>query len=179
MVWHYAIDQWRQRPNRFHDSCLWENTVRQAIAGPGFWPAINLIRMHRFRSPSTIFRFRFAAILVCLKFLAVPLTIFFLIRGSLTWEHDELVIAAALFFASVVLTIATWVVSRRTHCPLCHVAVFGSSACSKNSKARRLFGSHALHVAICTLLKGRLRCPYCGEPIALELRNSVRNRGAR
>jgi len=129
--------------------------------------------MHRFRSSFSIFRLRMVAVIVCLKFIMLPFGIFFLLRGTLIWDYQTVVIAIAILLGVVALSIITWSLSRGTRCPLCHVATFGNSGCSKNSKARKLFGSYALYAAIFILSRGRFRCPYCNEPVALELRKSI------
>jgi len=129
--------------------------------------------MHRFRSSFSIFRLRVVSVIVCLKFITFPIGIFFLLRGTLIWHYQTVVIAIALLLSVIALSIITWALSRGTRCPLCHVATFGNSGCSKNSNARKLFGSYALYAAIFILFRGRFRCPYCNEPVALELRKSI------
>jgi hypothetical protein len=131
--------------------------------------------MHRFRSASSIRRFKTVALIICLGCSAGPLLlIFLLLPGLVVWDQARLM--AFLYSAGAlgVLMLLAWVLGRGTRCPLCHVAILGSNGCSKNPKSRTLLGSYRLRVSLFALSRGWFRCPYCAEPILLE----PRERGA-
>lgn len=128
--------------------------------------------MHRFRSIMSVRLFRAAALLLCVSFFATPVAVLMLVHGILTWDHGQIHDMLWLSGALGGVLLAASILSRGTRCPLCRVAVLGSNGCSKHTKARRLFGSYRLRPAVSALLKGCFRCPYCGEPVAPELRNS-------
>jgi hypothetical protein len=129
--------------------------------------------MHRFRSASSIRRFRTVAFLICLGCSAGPLLFcFLLLPGLATWDHSSILLFLYSAGALGVLMLLAWALGRGTRCPLCHVAILGSNGCSKNPKSRTLLGSYRLRVSLFALFRGWFRCPYCAEPILLEPRES-------
>jgi hypothetical protein len=130
--------------------------------------------MHRFRSAASIRLFKAAALLLGVTFAAAPLSVVLLIRALLMSNHGQ--VHDLLWVGGVLgaMLLSALMLSQEARCPLCRVAVLGCNGCSKHSKARRLLGSYRLRPAFSGLLKGSFRCPYCGEPVALELRESTR-----
>lgn len=126
--------------------------------------------MHRFRSKSTILRFRFAALLVCLKFLLVPTAVGILMYGLLLGDDKLAVIALALGIVTILSVILQWILATRTRCPLCLTPVLADKECSKHRHARTALGSHRLRVALAILFKDSFECPYCHEKSAMEIR---------
>lgn len=134
--------------------------------------------MHRFQSKSTIIRFRFASLLLCLKCLLAPAA-----AGLLAYsifKHDMTLtwIAIGLGCATLFALILQWIVAARTRCPLCLTPVLATKGCSKHRNAKTFLGSYRLRVSLAVLFKGAFRCPYCNEPSAMEVRNRRGEAGA-
>lgn len=126
--------------------------------------------MHRFQSQATINRFRVAALLICLKWLAVPAAAVWLVYGLAMNDHRLIYIALGIIGGIVVLTLTEWIVAARTRCPLCMTPVLGSKRCAKHRHARTVLGSYRLRVALAVIFRGTFRCPYCHEPSMLKIR---------
>lgn len=126
--------------------------------------------MHRFQSQSTITRFRVAAILICLQIFLVPAVVGALVYGLIYNDqrlvYDTLTAAGGL----ILLMIVKWIVALRTRCPLCMTPVLATKGCAKHRRAKTVFGSYRLRVALAVLFRGSFFCPYCNEPSALEVR---------
>ncbi len=131
--------------------------------------------MHRLPSKSVLRRFRVASIVVILMWMSVPVAIGLLIYGILSGEHDRLVYAAISVGVGLCGAVFNFILSGRVRCPLCMVPPLLNRSCSKHRTALTLFGSHKLRVAHSILFKDKFRCPYCGEPTAM----AVRERGGR
>jgi hypothetical protein len=128
------------------------------------------LRMHRFRSSSTIFRFRIASALLILAY-PLALAAVLLLIGSFLQSDPKLALLVPLLFGLVGVTLAIqWGLSRRTHCPLCMTPVLATKHCSKHRKARKLLGSHRLRAAVAVLFLGSFTCPYCNERSELKVR---------
>lgn len=131
--------------------------------------------MHRLPSHSIVRRFRVASLLVLLMFLSAPVALACIGYGFFSGEHRCLAIAGAVVAAGVFCMVLNFIIAGRLRCPLCMVPPLLNRRCSKHKEAKTLFGSHRLEVAQSILFKGSFRCPYCGEPTAME----VRERGGR
>ena len=130
------------------------------------------LTMHRFPSKSTINRFRFVvALLVCFKFLAVPVVAGLLIYSFIQDDSKLTIIALCLGIACVLMCIIQWSLATRARCPLCLTPVLASNGCSKHRNARTLLGSYRLRVAAMILFRDSFDCPYCHEPAAMEVRS--------
>ncbi len=126
--------------------------------------------MHRFRSKSTIVRFRITAFLLCLKYFLPMATLFVLGWSILTNDRELTHVAFAL--AGLTLLCATFrcLLARRALCPLCMMPVLAKKLCAKHRNARKLLGSHRLRVAVSVLRKGYFTCPFCHEASVMEVR---------
>jgi hypothetical protein len=113
---------------------------------------------------------RITAFLICLKCLMTPLSAAVFFYGFASHRENMIITGLALVFATVLLVIAQWMFAARTNCPLCLTPVMMSKGCAKHRRARRFLGSHRLYVALGVLFTGGFRCPYCGEPSVLEVR---------
>ena len=130
--------------------------------------------MHRFHSKSVIFRFRFAAFFLCLKYLFPPLALALLIL-SVVRDEKKLAGWAILVGALTLVDMAIqYILAQRALCPLCMTPVLASKACAKHRNARTLLGSHRLRVAVGLLTRGKFTCPYCSE--ASEMKVRIRRR---
>ena len=127
--------------------------------------------MHGLSNHHMVRRFRFAALLLLLKWLLMsgfPGLLGYSMwaeRRDLTWY------ALGLLGIGVVVSLAHWIIAARARCPLCLVPSFSHQQCSKHRKALHFLGSYRLFVALAVIFKGYFRCPYCGEPTAMEVRS--------
>jgi hypothetical protein len=131
--------------------------------------------MHSLPNQSSIRRFRFAAVLLLLRWLLFYSSLGMLAYSIAIERRDLACVAMGLFGIALFIWVSHWVISRRARCPLCFVPSFSHQLYARSNKAKHFLGSYSLFVAICVIFKGRFRCPYCGEPTALE----VRQRNAR
>lgn len=126
--------------------------------------------MHRFRSKSIIRRLRFAAFLLCLKFVLPVATVVLLAWSLLVDDRQMTTVAISVGALAIFTFVVQCILATRALCPLCMTPVLASKACSKHRNARTLMGSHRLRVAVAILFKGSFTCPYCHESSVLEVR---------
>lgn len=127
--------------------------------------------MHRFSSQSSIRRLRLAAFLLLASAVLIPVAAGWMARGILQQSQMHVAIGFGLALAAVAFLLLQMLVAQRVRCPLCMTPPLGTKSCQKNRKARPLFGSYRLRVACAVLAKDHFRCPYCGEPTMLEVRD--------
>ncbi len=82
--------------------------------------------------------------------------------GILMERHELLFVALGSLPVAVVAGLVL-LLCGRTSCPLCLNPLFIKRGCSRNSAVGRFLGSRRVRVAFGALLRGRYRCPYCGE----------------
>ncbi|QTN34126.1 hypothetical protein HZ994_17980 [Akkermansiaceae bacterium] len=131
--------------------------------------------MHRLSSQDTLRRFRIASVLVLLTFLMIPVATGLLIGALALKRHDWLPYVGIAVGVSVLFSLLSFIMSARLRCPLCMVPPLVNRRCSKHRTAETMFGSHKFKVAHSIIFADSFRCPYCGEPTAME----VRRRGVR
>lgn len=135
--------------------------------------------MHRLSNEGSLLRFRFAAVLMLVKWPLVPGSLGFLLH-ALALGHAELIYSALGVIAlTVLLFIIQWLVSMKCRCPLCVGLPLCNTGAVRNRNARPLFGSYRLRVAQSIVLKGYFRCPYCAETTAMEVREPGTRRCSR
>jgi len=127
--------------------------------------------MHRFQSRSTIVRFKFASLLLCLKWLLAPVAAGLLVYSIIKHDMDLTWVAIGLGGATIFTLIMQWILASRTRCPLCLTPVLATKGCSKHRHAKTVLGSYRLRVSLAVLFKGSFRCPYCNEPSIMEVRD--------
>jgi hypothetical protein len=130
--------------------------------------------MHRFQSRSTILRFRLASALLYLGILTAVSSLALLTLCFLFSDRDLAILVPLVGGLAALMFIIQWILSRRTHCPLCMTPVMAKKHCSKHRKARKLLGSHRLRVAAAVIVRGTFTCPYCNERSELKVREKRR-----
>lgn len=93
-----------------------------------------------------------------------------LVTGLVTTEHEWLRWAAVAVVSGLAFILAGFFVGGRARCPLCMMPPLRNQSCSKHRNAGKVLGSFKLSVALSVLFQNRFRCPYCGEPTAMEVR---------
>jgi hypothetical protein len=133
--------------------------------------------MHRLRSEELVRRYRLASLLWIFVCICLPVTIGLLGYGIYEKRHDFMYYG--LGSAGLGLFLMMWftILSNRLRCPLCMVQPLSRRGCAKNRNAGKLLGSYRLMVAASILVRDHFRCPYCGEPTAMEVRSSKKARG--
>jgi hypothetical protein len=126
--------------------------------------------MHRLRTKSAIFRFRLAALFLCLKCVLLPISLGILMYALIIADHQVIWGGVGLLLSTCGITFMQWIFAARTNCPLCMTPVLAIKDCSKHRHAKTFLGSHRLRVALAVLLKNSFHCPYCHEPTAIEVR---------
>lgn len=127
--------------------------------------------MHRLPSSRVLLRFRTSAALLLAKWLLIPCAAGVLIH-ALVWHHpSQIWLGLGLVGLSVALGIWQRLAAAGCRCPLCLGLPLSRSGASRHWKARPLFGSYRLRVANAIIFRESFRCPYCGEPTAMEARN--------
>ena len=133
--------------------------------------------MHRLKSNSTIYRFRFAAVLLCVKYLLLPITCGVLIHALIVGNQNLAICGVALIGLTVAVSILQWLLAARTWCPLCMTPVLARKRCVTHRHAKTIFDSHRLRVALEIVFCNTFRCPYCHEPTVLEVREKKYREG--
>lgn len=126
--------------------------------------------MHRLSSAAILRKFRVSSFLVLITILLPPVALGFLVYGVLSNKHEWMVYAAAVVAGWILLTIVNFVISSRLKCPLCMVPPLLNKSCSRHRNAVKMLGSYRLKVAHSIIFRDSFRCPYCGEPTAMQVR---------
>ncbi len=116
-------------------------------------------------------RYRFASLLLVLVGFSLPATLGLLGYGLYEKRHDFLYYGLGSAGLGLVLMMWFSILSNRLRCPLCMVQPLSGRGCAKHRDAGRLMGSYRLMVATSILVRDHYRCPYCGEPTAMEVRS--------
>ncbi len=130
--------------------------------------------MHRLKSTTSIYRFRFAALLLCAKCVALPAALGLMVAALIDTHHALARLGLAVAGVTLLLTLLQWLVAARSGCPLCLTPVLALKGCVTHRHARAFLGSHRLRVALSILLRNSFQCPYCHEPTLLEVRSKSR-----
>ena len=117
-----------------------------------------------------ISRFRWSSFLFLLRHVLVLAGVVLLGHALYMDDRDQVFLGVGLLAASLLAAILQWILAARVRCPLCMTQVLAHKSCSKHRTARTLLGSHRLRVSFTVLFRGYFRCPYCGEPTAMEVR---------
>lgn len=131
--------------------------------------------MHKLPSSDTLRRFRVASLLILVMFVALPSAVGFALAGMLLEEMRWFVFAGVSVGIVLFCLTVNLALGARLRCPLCMVPPLQNRGCSKHRIAGRMLGSYRLKVAHSIMFKDSFRCPYCGEPTSME----VRQRGGR
>ncbi len=119
--------------------------------------------MHRFRHQSDIMKLRFCSFAYVAS---LGLFVGFLgVSAHAYWQREPQhpLLAISLLLASIVMFLAQVLTAQDVYCPLCRGQLMLHRKCSKSPKARQLFGSYRLMIALSLWLRQQFRCSYCGE----------------
>lgn len=120
--------------------------------------------MHRFHSRRSLIRLRFGSLLYLLFSFSI-IALFPAIIWVVFLDHKEDQLLPLIILGTAMISgIICLIVSTGVRCPLCHGPLLSNPGCSRSNKARKIFGSHRLGVAVYVLLFKHFRCPCCGEP---------------
>ena len=126
--------------------------------------------MHKLTSSDALRRFRIASLLVLVMFATVPFVIGFALGGLLLGEHRWFLLAGVAMAVGLFCALMNFLLGMRLKCPLCMMPPLLNRHCSKHRNASKMFGSYKLRVACSIIFKRSFRCPYCGEPTAMQVR---------
>lgn len=126
--------------------------------------------MHRLPSDSTLRRFRVASVILLVMWLCAPTALGMMGYGFFTRKHEWFGWGGLAVIVGIGCMLLVFMLSGRLRCPLCMMPVMQNRRCSKHRNAGKLLGSYRLKVAMTVLFKDSFRCPYCGEPTAMEVR---------
>ena len=104
------------------------------------------------------------------KCVLVPVTTVVLAWAVITSNMELAFIGLVMAGLSILILVLHWVVAARANCRFCITPVMAAKGCSLNRKAKSFLGNYQLRVALAVLFTGGFRCPYCGEPSILEVR---------
>jgi len=130
--------------------------------------------MHRVPAKSTIRRFRFTSVLLMLKLLILIVSVPLLLVGWIFHDLTKIHYGVAMLLSLPIVAFTQWITSTRARCPLCMTAVLADKSCAVHSNARTILWSYRLRVACTILFKNQFRCPYCGEPTVMQVRERRR-----
>ncbi len=117
-------------------------------------------------------RLRIACLALILKWLAGVVALLGLITGFIIDDHRLIIFSVIAVGASLLLAALSFILANELPCNVCSQPVLLTKRCRKHVKARRLFGSYGLGVAVPALFTARYHCMHCGEKIPLGKRAS-------
>ncbi len=126
--------------------------------------------MHNLRSKNTIRRFKFAALLSCMKVALIPIVIGMIIYSLINLDPYWVSVTAGLVAFTLLISVLLWFFSIDVRCPLCMTPFMAKPGCAKHRRARTYMGSYRIPVATGILFKSRFTCPYCNERTAIKVR---------
>ncbi len=135
--------------------------------------------MHRLRSLATVYRFRMAALLLCVNVVLAVVSIGVAIFACLMNQRELAIDALFGILAFCMIALILWMTASRTTCPLCMTPVLTKKSCSKHTRAKTVLGSHRMRVALSILFKNSFTCPYCLESTAIKVRPRQKSRATR
>jgi len=131
--------------------------------------------MHRLPSTQSVYRFRLAAVLLCVKCLSFPIALGALVLFLINENYAIARFGVSLMALALLVALLQWLLAARTSCPLCKTSVLAKKHCMTHRHARTFLGSYRLRVAIAIILRNSFHCPYCHEPTAMEVRERKRS----
>ncbi|RPJ32956.1 MAG: hypothetical protein EHM17_11935 [Verrucomicrobiaceae bacterium] len=126
--------------------------------------------MHRLPSSSAIRRIRLAALLLGAICLITPAAAGVLVYSIMNGDKELAMMGTAMIILVGLVVLMQWVIATRATCPLCLAPVLSARGCVKHRNARTFLGSHRIRVALAVLFRNQFRCPFCGEPTVLKVR---------
>ena len=126
--------------------------------------------MHQLRSTNTVRRFRFVALLLCLKLVLIPTALGMMIYSLISFDHQLVWVSAGLIVFTFLISILLWFFAVDVRCPLCMTPFMARPGCSRHRRASSCLGSYRMPVAAGILFKGQFTCPYCNERTAMTVR---------
>lgn len=126
--------------------------------------------MHRYRTIRPIFWIRLCSIFYLLSWLYSFALLFFTFYAVLHHTHEimmNLLVGIGIYVALWILYAWT---SSLSKCPLCRSGPMSNKRCAKHRNARKTLGSYRLTVALSVIFLNCFRCPYCGEPTRLKVK---------
>lgn len=119
--------------------------------------------MHYIRHRRMLQSLKFSSLFFILVIISaitfLGLLIFYYISGN-ELNYAPIIITASL---TALFSLFNLLSASKCRCQLCQVAMMLRMGCNKNSKAKSLFGSYRLRLALGVLFKNSYRCPACGE----------------
>lgn len=126
--------------------------------------------MHQLRSANIVRRLRFAAFFLSLKMLAAAASVVVLAVAAFQINRELMGVGLGLGVLATLSGTLRLCASAHTCCPLCMTPVLSNRSCSKHRRARKIFGSYRLMVALSILFRNSFRCPFCYEQTAMKVR---------
>lgn len=130
--------------------------------------------MHHPRSTCAARRLRIASLLMLGSRLLMLVAGGLLVFSLLSSDRQLMISGWVLVIISVLLVVAQWISASGAGCPLCQTPVLAPMRCARHRKAKHLFGSYQLRVALGIMFTEQFRCPYCNEPTAMAVREKLR-----
>lgn len=127
--------------------------------------------MHRFRSFRPIIRLYAASLAMLGSILALLAAAGGGVAVLVLQERQWAVHALVALGAAVGLGLLHLIAASAVRCPLCLTKPLIRTGCQKHWRAKRLFGSYRLRVALGAACLRHFRCPYCGEPCHCSVRD--------
>jgi len=124
--------------------------------------------MHKFRSKRSVRRLKMGGLAFILFILCILSLPYFLWKAVDERETASLIPLFAAIGITVFMGIYFRVIAANVRCPLCHGTLLVPRKTGSNRKVTRTFGSYRMTVILTSLFQNRLRCTYCGEPVACK-----------
>lgn len=127
--------------------------------------------MHRPQSINQIYRFRLAAVLLCVRFFLLSAAFVLMLAGVCFYDPYLIYIGIGAGISGSLVTILQWMVACKARCPLCQTPILADKTCSRHREAKTIFGSYHARVTLAIIFKNQFYCPYCNESTKLQQRN--------
>ncbi len=152
------------------------DSADEGRSGPTFWFSFVFEEMHKFSNFAALARFRFAALLLLLKWPLWLAALAFLAYAVATHDHRQSWVGWGLGGVALVLVYSVFqaVMAGRCRCPLCMGQPLVRTGAARRRTVKTFLGSYRLRVVMTMLFRGFFRCPYCGEPVEMTVRERRR-----
>jgi len=142
-------------------------SVEFAVGGPTM-----AARTHSKLNYPRPWRLRVACLALVLTWLLGFSAMLGLACGFITDDHRLIIFSLVAIAVCLLLAALSFILANELPCNVCSQPVLLTKRCRKHVKARRMFSSYGLGIAVPALFTARYHCMHCGEKIPLGKRVS-------
>ncbi len=129
--------------------------------------------MYHSHSNSDVSRLRIASLLLLVNRLLIVAASGLLLVSLFRNDQHLRIIGSGFLVVSFILIIAQRIAALHVGCSLCRTPILAPMSYIKHRKARRLFGSYQLRVALAILFTERFCCPCCNQRSTVHIKETL------